>query len=199
MKMFQRLGTLVACVLLSGCLSSSSSPAPMVSEPPPSAPGVNDVMRVGDKVTVRLTGVPDEGYILEKEISASGDITVPTISPSPFMPSDAPPPMSPQKSPPPIGTDKSTPTPMSPSYRRIALSASEATCAAPTACIYAPDLTLLGAINSCGGFTEYANRKAVRVTRGKDVFQVDCVAAQKGGADPAVFPGDEIYVPRTIL
>jgi len=170
----------------------------MVSEPPPSAPGVNDVMRVGDKVTVRLTGVPDEGYILEKEISASGDITVPYLS-QPFhavgrTASDVAAEIAAAYRDGQIYTNPNVT--IIPEDRFVSIGGDVRS---PNRVLYAPDLTVLGAINSCGGFTEYANRKAVRVTRGTDVFQVDCVAAQKGGADPAVFPGDEIYVPRTIL
>ena len=68
----------------------------------------------------------------------------------------------------------------------------------PSRVQYTPDLTLLSTINSCGGFDEYADRRHVRIIRGGQVFQVDCVAASKVvGADPAVYPGDQITVPRT--
>ena len=45
----------------------------------------------------------------------------------------------------------------------------------PSRVLYTPDMTLLTAINSCGGFTEYANRKAVRITRGQQIMIVNCV------------------------
>jgi len=55
-------------------------------------------------------------------------------------------------------------------------------------------------LNSCGGFTEYANRRAVRIIRGQQVIVVDCVKAVGTiGADPPVYPGDQIYVPRTMF
>jgi len=58
----------------------------------------------------------------------------------------------------------------------------------------------MSTINACGGFTDYADRHAVRIIRGKERFQVDCVrAASDPGADPAVYPGDQIYVPRSLL
>jgi hypothetical protein len=57
---------------------------------------------------------------------------------------------------------------------------------------------LVGVINSCGGFTEFANRRSVRVIRGKDAFYVDCIkAVAVPGNDPPVYAGDQIYVSRT--
>ena len=70
----------------------------------------------------------------------------------------------------------------------------------PSRVTYTPDSTLMSTINSCGGFTEYANRRAVRILRGQQVIQVDCVnAAKTPGADPPVYPGDQIYVPRSMF
>ncbi len=68
----------------------------------------------------------------------------------------------------------------------------------PARVIYTPDLTLLDAINACAGFDEYADRHKVRIIRGKeDPIIVDAVAAQKGGNNPSLYPGDKVYVPRT--
>ncbi len=56
----------------------------------------------------------------------------------------------------------------------------------------------MSTINACGGFDEYANRHAVRILRGQQVIEVDAVKAiSTPGADPAVYPGDQIYVPRS--
>jgi polysaccharide export outer membrane protein len=145
-----------------------------------------------------LTGVPDEPPVEEKQIPASGDFTVDYLSQS-FHAAGR------------TATDIAAEIAAAyrdgkiytnpnvtiiPEERYISVGGDVRS---PNRVLYASDLTVLGAINSCGGFTDYANRKAVRITRGKDIFQVDCVAAQKGGADPPVFPGDEIYVPRTVL
>ena len=68
----------------------------------------------------------------------------------------------------------------------------------PTRVIYSPDLTLMAAINSAQGFTEYADKRHVHVVRGSQVFYVDCVkAASVSNGDPVVLPGDQIWVPRT--
>jgi len=62
-------------------------------------------------------------------------------------------------------------------------------------------MTVLKAINRAGGFTEYANRREVRVTRvnGQQVT-VDCRAAmKKPELDIPLYPGDRIEVVRSIL
>ncbi len=62
-------------------------------------------------------------------------------------------------------------------------------------------MTVLKAINRAGGFTEYANRREVRVTRvnGQQVT-VDCKAAmKKPELDIPLYPGDRIEVVRSIL
>ncbi len=62
-------------------------------------------------------------------------------------------------------------------------------------------MTVLKAINRAGGFTEYANRREVRVTRvnGQQVT-VDCKAAMKRPElDVPLYPGDRIEVVRSIL
>jgi protein involved in polysaccharide export with SLBB domain len=62
-------------------------------------------------------------------------------------------------------------------------------------------MTGLKAINRAGGFTEYANRREVRVTRvnGQQVT-VDCKAAMKRPElDVPLYPGDRIEVVRSIL
>jgi len=156
-------------------------------------------MRAGDHVVIRLAGVPDDGYILEKEIPDTGDIVVPYLT-QPFhftgqtcpeMAAEIAAAYRDQK----IYTNPNVT--ILPGDRYVSVGGEVRT---PNRVLYAADLTLLSAINSCGGFTEYANRKAVRITRGKDTFQVDCVQAQRGtGTDPAIYPGDQIYVPRTIL
>lgn len=199
MKMLQRLGPLVACLLLGGCMPPSSTAN--VSPPPPSPQGPTDVMRVGDKFIIRLTGVPDQEQqqVEEKQIPLSGDITVDYLS-QPFHAAGR------------TATDVAAEIAAAyrdgkiytnpnvtiiPEERYVSVGGDVRT---PNRVIYSADLTLLGAINSCGGFTEYAERKAVRIIRGKDTFQIDCTAAQKSaGADPPVYPGDQIYVPRTLL
>jgi len=62
-------------------------------------------------------------------------------------------------------------------------------------------MTVLKAINRAGGFTEYADRRKVRITRvnGQQIT-VDCKAAlKKPELDQPLYPGDRIEVVRSIL
>lgn len=65
---------------------------------------------------------------------------------------------------------------------------------------YRTDLTFMTAINAAGGFTEFANRKKVRLIRGKDVKIIDYTQMMKNPAlDFPVLPGDQIYVEQSWL
>jgi protein involved in polysaccharide export with SLBB domain len=66
--------------------------------------------------------------------------------------------------------------------------------------IYNSRITLLKAITSAGGFTDFANKKKVTLTRvdGR-TMTVNCVKARSNPKlDPEVYPGDRIFVPRRI-
>ena len=63
---------------------------------------------------------------------------------------------------------------------------------------FTPDLTILSAVNSCGGFTEYANQKKVRLLRDGKVTIVDCTLIRKDPSkDVRLRPGDSIEVPQS--
>ncbi len=66
---------------------------------------------------------------------------------------------------------------------------------------YVGEMTVLGAIATAEGFTDYANKKKVRVIRadGKSLT-VNCVKALTNPAlDVPIFPGDKIIVPRRLF
>ena len=158
---------------------------------------VSDLIRVGDKITIRLTGVPDQGYFNEMQIPTSGDVTVPYLNQS-FHAEG--------KTPGALGEEISDAyksqqiytnpvVTVLPEERYVNVGGDVRN---PSRVVFTPDATVMSTINSCGGFTEYANKRAVRVLRGKQIIYVDCVKADlTPGSDPAVYPGDEIYVPRT--
>ena len=63
---------------------------------------------------------------------------------------------------------------------------------------FTPDLTVLSAITACGGFTEYANQKKVRLLRDGKVTIVDVTEIRKDPSkDPRLKPGDSIEVPQS--
>ena len=194
MKTLACLSAFFACVLLTGCGGSHSPSTDRVQGPSTSA-----VMRVGDKITIRLSGVPDEGYFIEIQIPASGDITVSLLTQSFHA----------------AGRNAAElAAEISEAYKSQKIYTNPVVTVipeeqfinvggdvrGPTNVPYRPDSTLMSTINSCGGFTEFANRRAVRILRGQQVIEVDCVkAAQTPGADPPVYPGDQIWVPRTMF
>jgi len=71
----------------------------------------------------------------------------------------------------------------------------------PNRYVYAGQQTVLSSIDTAGGFTEYAAKTRVLLTRanGKKIT-INCEKAQKKAElDLPVYPGDRIYVPRKIV
>ena len=183
-----------ACALLTGCGGSHSPSTVAVADGHPA-----DAIRVGDKITIQLTGVPEGDYFDEKQIPASGDITLPLLTQS-FHVAGL------------LAAEVATEITEAYKGQRIFTNPVVTVLVeeryinvggdvrSPGTMVYRSDSTLMSIVNSCGGFTEYANRRAVRILRGQQVIQVDCIKAiQTPGADPPVYPGDQIYVPRTMF
>jgi protein involved in polysaccharide export with SLBB domain len=65
---------------------------------------------------------------------------------------------------------------------------------------WSEDTSLLKAISTAGGFTDYANRQKVQLIRGGILETYNCEDLQRNPAkDPTVRPGDTITVPRSIF
>lgn len=62
-------------------------------------------------------------------------------------------------------------------------------------------LTVLKTIDMAGGFTEYANKRKVKIIRRGKTIMVNCRKALEDPAkyDVPVYPGDTIHVPETIF
>jgi len=66
--------------------------------------------------------------------------------------------------------------------------------------VYLVDTTVLKAITSAGGFTDFAAKGRVKLTRAGKVTSVNCrKALTHPELDLKVYPGDRIWVPRSIL
>jgi protein involved in polysaccharide export with SLBB domain len=72
---------------------------------------------------------------------------------------------------------------------------------APSRQVYIGRTSVLKAIASCGGFTDFANKKKVKLTRANGRKEiVNCVKAlDDDKLDLQVFPNDKIVVPRKIF
>ena len=84
MKTLVRIGALscfiFTSVLLIGCGGGGGS-LPTTSIPAAEGGGFSsDIIRVGDKITIQLSGVPDGGFYVEKQIPPSGDYTLPLLT-----------------------------------------------------------------------------------------------------------------------
>jgi len=65
---------------------------------------------------------------------------------------------------------------------------------------WSEDITLWKAMNTAGGFTDFANRRKVEVSRGKEKKIFDCEELRHHPEkDIIIQPGDSIYVPRSIF
>jgi polysaccharide export outer membrane protein len=66
--------------------------------------------------------------------------------------------------------------------------------------LYVGATTVTQAIQSAGDFTDFANRKKVKLIRHDgQVITVNCVKAiEDPSQDPSVYPGDQIQVPRRL-
>lgn len=63
---------------------------------------------------------------------------------------------------------------------------------------FTADMTLMTAINSCGGFTDYAKQSQITLTRAGKVTIYNAKEIRKNPAlDPKVLPGDQIHVPQS--
>ena len=196
MKAFHLLAVVWSCLLLAGCGGTATyHPAASTASSVPS-----DSMRIGDKITVRLTGVPTgEDYINEIQIPETGDITLPDLTRSFHVVGRRPGDLAAEI----VNAYKEAKIYTNPNItiipeeRFVNVGGDVRN---PMRVIYTPDLTLLGAINSSGGFTEYADKRHVRIVRNGQIITVNANAAAKNvGPDPVVYPGDQITVPRSIL
>ena len=65
---------------------------------------------------------------------------------------------------------------------------------------WSDDTTLMKAISTASGFTDYANRGKVELVHGSERHVYNCEDIQRNPAkDPLVRPGDTIMVPRSIF
>lgn len=200
---------LVLGLLISGCATTnpgtSSSPAP-AGAGDAAAPKTSDVLsadylRVGDRIKVVYNDIPDVPVPTEQVIPEDGRILLPRgveVNVLGKKRTDV------EREIASIYVDEKR------IYRRITVTiermASFITVSgevrAPSAVVYRGDLTVTAAIAGAGGFTEYANRKEVTVTRAANKKQVK-VNVRKAVSDPQLdlplYPGDQVYVPRSVF
>jgi len=161
---------------------------------------ISDLLRGGDTLIIRLTGVPtpDQG-IFEVKIDEGGKISMPHIGSLPaansttvqlkkiieetYVKEE-------------IFTNPNVTVDLK--EQRFVDVTGEVRM--PQRVPYTKDLTAMGAVAACGGFTDFANRRRVRLTQGgvtREFNARDIQADQ--GRDIKLKPNDKIQVDRSIF
>jgi polysaccharide export outer membrane protein len=188
---------LALAVMLAAC-GSTPPPNPQAKKPSPEE--VEKMLRtyplrIGDRVKVELSGIPDKMDPIEQDIKEDGTINLPYIGAIAAA----------GKSPSQLERDITdayvpkwflhiniTVTPTARFFYVMGMVINSGRIP------YAGPITVLGAIAAAGDFTPFANKKHVQITRvnGK-IEYINCVKALKHPElDLFVYPGDKITVPR---
>jgi len=161
---------------------------------------VSDLLRIGDTIIIRLTGVPpaDQG-IFEVKIDESGKISMPYIGSlsaanattvqlkklieGTYIKEE-------------IFTNPNVTVDLK--EQRFVDVTGEVRM--PQRVPYTKDLTAMGAVAACGGFTDFANRRKVKLTQGGVTREFNAKEIQADqGRDIKLTPNDKIHVDRSIF
>ena len=182
---------------LSGSVSGSKGLAP---ENGNAGLDVSDLLRIGDTIIIRLTGVPtaDQG-IFEVKIDESGKISMPYIGSVPAA----------------NATTVQLKRQIEATYIKqeiftnpnVTVDLKEqrfvdvtGEVRMPQRVPYTKDLTAMGAVAACGGFTDFANRRKVKLTQGGVTREFNAKEIQADqGRDIKLTPNDKIQVDRSIF
>lgn len=188
--------SLLAAVWLSGCASDQTKNAGFT--PATSERGAQTRLRVGDQLSVRLETVSNQApQLYDVVIDENGEIPLPLVGR--------------------IKASNATPAELceriQANYVPRFYVRCTATVLATTRFFYvggevrspgrfpwSEDITLWKALSSAGGFTDFANRRRVELSRGikKNIFDGEELR-QNPEKDIVILPGDSLYVPRSIF
>jgi protein involved in polysaccharide export with SLBB domain len=186
------LCALMLAVMLAGCLTDSPPP----TTAPPHDP-TQDPLRVGDRIKVELSGIPDTMQPIEQDIKEDGSINLPYVGRI----------IAAGKSPSKLEQEVTTNyvpryfthitvtvTPMA----RFFYVGGQVNNTAGGRILYSGPITVMGAIQAAGDFTPFANKRNVQITRSNGTIEhVNCIQAIKHPEkDVQIYPGDRIWVGR---
>ena len=198
---FQALRALVilSCLLLSSCEiltggTAESSPTVGAMEK-----GEENRIRAGDEVSVRITGTSTTlDNIYNDTIGDAGEISLPYIDQ--------------------VKALGKTPQDLSADIKKAYIDGGyfrviNVTCALKDRFFYirgevrnsgrylwSSDMTILKAITTAGGFTDFANPRDVRVDRRGQLIKVNCSLAYSDPKyDIPILPSDSVTIPRSIF
>jgi protein involved in polysaccharide export with SLBB domain len=193
------LAILSAGLVFSGCgtlATNTSSGSSSASSEPVKDP-VNDPLRVGDTIKLDFSGPERPPQSQEEQIKEDG-----TINPNLIGPIKAAGKTSGQ-------LQRDLNEAYKKYYRNLTVTVRTSDrffyvggeVKMPNRQLYLGGVTVLKAIQSAGDFTDFANKRKVRIIRANGKVQtVDCRKAQENPEfDLPVYPGDTINVPRSLL
>jgi len=180
---------LVLAAMLAGC---ASGPPP---KPAPPHDPTQDPLRIGDRIKVELSGIPDTIPASEQDIKEDGSINLPYVGRI-LVAGESPSKLEQE-----ITTNyvpryfthiSVTVTPMA----RYFFVGGQVNNNAGGRILYTGPITIMGAIQAAGDFTPFAKKKDVQITRANgSIEHVNCVAAIKHPEkDVPIYPGDRIWV-----
>lgn len=160
----------------------------------------NDLLRIGDPITVQLSGVPaEDAYVEQMKVDESGSISLRYIGSirvagmTTVMVKERIEAL--YK----LGKFYTTPNVNVTSQPSRFVSVT-GDVRSPQRIFHQKDLTVMGAIATCGGFTEYANKRAVRLLRGSEVMVINAIEVLKDPSkDVPLLPNDQVQVDRSIF
>ncbi|MDD5260600.1 MAG: polysaccharide biosynthesis/export family protein [Methylacidiphilales bacterium] len=197
-------GLPVLLLVLSGCSSfhsgSQASSDLMKTAQPASVHKPDDLIRSGDSLIIRLTGVPtDDQGVFEVKVDESGQISMPYIGNIPAVGLTTV--LLKQK----IETlyklkkifTNPNITVLANQERYVSVTGEVRN---PQRMIYTKDITALSAIAGCGGFTDYADRRHCKVLRGPDTIEFNANdILNDPSKDVPLLPDDKIQINRSIF
>lgn len=198
MKSYAQLlmAMLLAVFLTAGCQTDKNDSTKTIFEPPSST----NVLAVGDSLEIEFPDRPDadpSGKLIKTRVKDDGTISLPLLT-EPIKAAGLA-----ERELEKIIHDKYVPE----FYHRLTVLVRPADrfyyvggqVKQPNRQLYLSEMTVTKAIQSAGDFTDFANRRKVKLIRANGkVILVDCIkASDNPKLDPKVFPGDLIEVPQS--
>lgn len=197
------VGLLVSGLFLAGCRSHSSGGSSAASAVAAAAasniPDMMEVFRVGDSVTVVFTDLPNIVQPFEVKVKEDGTVTLLLNQTFKFA----------GKTPGDLEKEiRASYVPHYYKYMTVTVKRERQTLfyyvdgevKMPARQTYIERTTVLKAIASAGGFTDFAKKKGVKLSRldGRKLT-INCIKAiDDSSLDVEVYPGDKVYVPRKL-
>jgi protein involved in polysaccharide export with SLBB domain len=196
------LGLAVLLVALGGGCGTPSGArnfVPPTGAPPTGAPPFGaDVVRVGDKIEITFSDIPEMFPTMIQRVREDGSIRLPygvQIEAADKKVADL--------------QDVIEQAYVPKYFKRLTVAVKleervfyvGGQVRSPNRYVFLGEMTVLGAIKVAGDFTEFAKRTAVKITRADGTeIKVDCKKALKNSKyDLPIYPGDKLDVPRKLL